>query len=110
MTELQIDPLIERVEQYGKTTVELLMLKSVDKSSEVLSILVSRLLLLIALSFFLLAINIAIALWLGFLLGATYLGFLIVAGFYGLLSVIIAMLHSTIKTKVSNAIISQLLK
>ena len=109
MDELKLEPLIERVEQYSKTTAELYALKSVDKLADVLSTLVSRLLLVLALSFFTLAINIAAALYIGYKLGATYIGFLIVAAFYAILSGIFALLHSSIKTKISSAIITQLL-
>jgi len=103
-----LEPLLERVEQYGKTSFELLKLKSVDKTADIVSTLISRLFLAIVLSFFALTLNIAIALWLGDLLGKNYYGFLIVASFYGLIGIILFFVHPRIKVRVNNSIIAQM--
>lgn len=105
-----IDPLIQRVEQYSKTSLELLRLKSLDKTADISSTVFSRLLLIIVLSIFAFILNIAIALYLGDLLGKNYYGFLLVASFYGLASIILFLIHPLIKTRVNNSIITQLLK
>jgi hypothetical protein len=104
-----IEPMLERAEKYGKTTVDLLKLKAVSKTANIASFLFSRLLLFATLGIFTITINIAIALWVGDLLGKTYYGFLLVAAFYGLLAIILALLHSSIKAKVDNSIINQVL-
>ena len=59
-------------------------------------------------SFFAFTINIAVALWLGDVLGKNYYGFLIVAGFYALASIILLIVHPSIKIRVNNTIIRQL--
>lgn len=104
-----IESLVIKVEAYGKTNFELLKLKAVDKTAEVTSKLLSRTLLLIALSFFLLFINIGLSFWIGELLGKVYFGFAVVAGFYGLVSIILVFTHSIIIRRVKDRIISQLL-
>jgi hypothetical protein len=104
-----VDPLIERVEQYGKTSFELLKLKSLDKTADVSSAVISRLILGVVLLLFTLTLNTAIALWLGDLLGKTYYGFLIVAAFYALAGIIIYFLHPPIKARINNAIIKQVI-
>ena len=105
-----IEPLIERAEAYGKTSLELLKLKSLDKTSDVASTLIVRLLLAAVISFFLIALNIAAGLWLGELLGKNYYGFLIVAAFYGLFAIIIYLVHPNIKGRINNFLINQMFK
>ena len=103
-----IEPLLEKVEAYGKTSFELLKLKALAKTADVSSSLISRMLFILFLSFFLLTLNIAAALWIGDLLGKNYYGFLIVAGFYALASVILLIVHAALKTRLNNTIIKQL--
>ena len=105
-----IEPLIERVEQYSKTSFELLKLKSLDKTADISSTLISRLLLVIVLSLFALTLNIAIALWLGDLLEKNHYGFLIVASFYGLTGIVLFFIHPQIKERLNNSIITQMFK
>jgi hypothetical protein len=104
-----LEPLLERAEAYGTSSFNLLKLKTVDKTSEVLSSFVSRLLFGIFCTIFLVTLNIAIALWLGDLLGKSYYGFFIVAGFYGIIGLILYLTHPAIKEKVSKQIIQQIL-
>ena len=103
-----LEPLLEKVEAYGKTSFELLKLKALAKTADVSSTLISRLLLISFILFFVFTINIAVALWIGDLLGKNYYGFLIVAGFYALASIILLIVHAAVKTRVNNTIIKQL--
>ena len=105
-----IETLLNRVEDFGKTTIEIAKLKFVDKSSDVASKLISRLILLVILSFFVIILNIGIALWLGEIIGKNYFGFLAVASFYGLLLIIFAVMQPIFKRRIKNSIISQILK
>jgi len=105
-----IQPLLDSVEEYGKTSFELIRLKAVDKTANVASMLLSRLALLSALFLFIVTLNIAVALWLGDLMGKNYYGFLIVALFYGLVGTILFFLHPTIKTRINNSIIIKVFK
>ncbi len=104
-----IEPLLDRAERYGKTTLELIKLKALDKSADITSGLVSRLFLAIVASIFTITLNIAIALWLGSLLGASYYGFFIVASFYGLICIVLYFIHPIIKIRINNHIIEQIL-
>ena len=105
-----IEPLFERAEAYGKTSYELIKLKAVDKTSDVLSTFVSRGAVILVLSMFIVIVNIGIALFLGDLLGKSYYGFFCVAGFYGIIGgVLYFFLHDKIKKYVSNSIITQML-
>ena len=106
-----IESLIEKGEQYGKTTLELLKLKTLDKSADVVSNLVSWLIVFIFAVLFFLILNIGVALWLGELLGKSYYGFFVVSGFYALLSLIFGIFRKQIvKNPVNNSIIEQVLE
>jgi phosphoglycerol transferase MdoB-like AlkP superfamily enzyme len=105
-----IESLIEKGEQYGKTTLELIKLKALDKSADVTSTLVSWLIVVVLIVLFFLILNIGIALWIGELIGKAYLGFFAVAGFYGLLALILGVFREKlVKKPVNNSIISQVL-
>lgn len=106
-----IESLIEKGEQYGKTTLELLKLKTLDKSADVASNLVSWLILIIFVVLFFLILNIGVALWLGELLGKSYYGFFVVSGFYALLALIFGIFRKQlIKDPLNNSIVEQVLE
>jgi hypothetical protein len=106
-----IESLIEKGEQYGKTTIELLKLKTLDKSADVASNLVSWLIVVIFAVLFFLILNIGVALWVGELLGKSYFGFFAVSGFYLLLALIFGIFRKPlIKKPVNESIIEQVLE
>ncbi len=107
---ISIEPLLERVEEYGKNGFELIKLRSLDKTSDLVSTLASRSILILIVSFFAFTLNIAIALWLGDLLGKAYYGFLIVATCYAIVGIVLLIIHPFIKSRVNNAVIRQLFK
>ncbi|MCK9402235.1 MAG: hypothetical protein M0Q26_02430 [Chitinophagaceae bacterium] len=104
-----IEPLLECVKTYSKTSLELLKLKSLFKTADILSAIASRLLLAFVLTVSVFTLTIAIALWLGDLTGKTYYGFLMVSMFYGLIGTIVFFRGAIIKTSVNNTIIRQIL-
>ena len=103
-----IEPLFDRVKEYGKTSVELIKLKAIYRSSSFLSKFIFHLILSIFLFLGIFSLNIATALWVGDLLGKTYFGFLTVTGFYVLLVIILLLFRKKIKMKISNSIITSL--
>jgi len=106
-----IESLIEKGEQYGKTTLELFKLKTLDKSADVASNLVSWLIVIIFAVLFFLILNIGIALWIGELLGKSYYGFFVVAGFYAVLALVFGIFRKQlIKKPMNNSIITQVLE
>ena len=106
-----IEPLLEKLETYGRTSFELYKLKTMRKTAEVVSSVVSRAAVFIVLFMFVVFASIGLAIWLGDVLGQSYLGFLCVATFYILLGVVLFyFLHNFIKRKVSNSIISKIFK
>ncbi len=106
-----IESLIAKGEQYGKTTLELLKLKTLDKSADVVSNLVSWLIVVVFAVLFFLILNIGIALWIGELLGKSYYGFFVVSGFYALIALVFAVFRKQlIKNPVNESIINQVLE
>lgn len=89
-----IEPLFERAEAYGKTSYELIKLKTLDKTANVMSIFVSKGIVVLVFYMFLALLNIGAALWLGELFGKLYYGFFCIAGFY---AIILGMIHFFLK-------------
>jgi phosphoglycerol transferase MdoB-like AlkP superfamily enzyme len=106
-----IETLLEDATEYGKTSLEIVKLKAVDKSSEVLSSLVFQTILFVLLISFIVFVNLGLAIWIGKLLGQLYLGFFVMAAFY-LVAVLIYyfFFQKKIKKQVSEYIIKQVLK
>jgi fatty acid desaturase len=107
----QIESLLERAADYGKTSFELVKLKAVDKTSDVASSIISNLIVLVVFATFLLFINLGLAFWLGEKLGNLFYGFFIIGGSYFIIGIIIHFLmHKWIKKNVANYIIKRILQ
>jgi hypothetical protein len=105
-----INTLLANVEQFHKTNLELIKLKTVDKAADVLSTLLSRTFLILTFAILLMTITITASLWLGELLGKPYYGFLAVSLMYSILAAILVITHKTIKSKIADSVIMQILK
>lgn len=104
-----IELLFERAENYSKTSVELVKLKIIDKTANVMSSLVTQLVITIVVALFILSITVGLSLWIGELLGRMYYGFFVTAGFYALVgAVLYTFRNQWIKEPISNTIITQL--
>jgi len=79
-----IETLISDTSDFLETKAELVKLKTVDRASEIVSTLISKMTIFTAVIIFLISINTAVALVLGDWLGKSYYGFFIVAGLYGI--------------------------
>jgi len=106
-----LEPLLERAEDFGKTSLELLKLKAIDKTSDIVSSLIPQSVVLVFVFVFILFLNLGIAFWLGELWGSVAIGYLAVAAFYAICAIIIHFfLHDKIKERIRNSVIKQLLK
>jgi|ERR1043165_6591595 hypothetical protein len=106
-----IKPLLDKVEAYTKTSLELAKLKTLETSTLVVTTLIWRISVVLVFALFGLVLNIGVALWLGEILGKSYYGFFIVAGFYFLAGTVLHFfLHNWIKKPVSDLIITQALQ
>lgn len=110
-TATPIETLLEKADDYSKTSLEVLQLTTISKSAKAISLLTAKLIIASILVLFVMAINIGVAMWLGELLGKVYYGFFIIAGFYALITMLlIAFSKSLIIKPINNALISLLLK
>jgi len=105
-----MEALLERATEYGKSSYELVRLKTIDKASEVVSSCAPHVFGLILILIFLLFLNLGLSLWLGEVLGKAYYGFFAVASFYFVVWAIVRIfMHKWLKGLIKNNIIKQLL-
>ncbi len=105
------EPLIEIAADYGNTSFELIKLKAVEKTSEVVSSVLSDAILFIFITIFTFFINVGIAVWCGEILGKLYYGFIVLGGFYGILALFIRIfMYKWIIKKFSNKFIKYVFK
>ena len=106
-----IESLFEKTGDYLETRIDLYKLKAVDTSSDVISSLVSKLIVLFVFAIFIIIVNIGIALFLGELFGRYYYGFFTVAGFYLIAGIIFnSMRRKWFKGPIADSLIKKLLK
>ncbi len=106
-----LESLLERLNDYGQTSLELVKLKAVEKSSEVISSFIPHSVVFIMIASFILFLNLGLALWLGDILGKTYLGFLVVAAFYILAGIVVNFfMYKWLKRIICNYYIKSVLK
>ena len=106
-----IESLFERTTEYIETRIDLYKLKVVDKSSDVLSSVISKMIVFLVFVMFIFIINIGIALLLGELLGKSWYGFFALAGFYLITGLIFnSMRRKWFKEPIANKMIQKILK
>ena len=107
----QFESLLESVAEYGITSYELVKLRTIDKTSDVVSSLIPHAVVFFILMSFLLFLNLGVAFWLGEIFGNTFYGFFVIAAFYGIIGLVLHFfMHDQFKKKISDYIIKQALK
>lgn len=105
-----IGSLFEKTSDYLETRINLYKLKAVDKTSDVLSTIISRLIIVLVFIMFIFVLNIGIALLLGEWLGKSYYGFFVLAGFYLIAGTVIMLMRKKwIKAPMMDKIIQKFL-
>ena len=105
-----IESLLQSATEYGKTSLEVAKLKTLDKTSDVASTIIPHAIVIFFLITFLLFINLGLALFLGEILNKAYYGFFIVGGFYLIVAIVIHFfMHKRLKMFYYNFIIKLLL-
>src|SRR4030042_5028123 len=106
-----IESLLERAVEYGKTSFELVKLKALDKTSEVVSTVIPHTIVYVLIASFMLFFNLGLAFWLGEILGKICFGFFVVAAFYGITAIVLHFfMHKWLKKIISNSFIKQVLE
>ena len=110
-TAASVEMLYEKAKKYTQTSLDLLVLNTIDKTADVLSSLTSRAFIALAVAMFTLFVNVGISLFIGKLLNEYYLGFLIVSAFYFIMAAVLYFFKDKlIETPIANMIIDKLLK
>jgi hypothetical protein len=103
--------LVAGAEDYARTTLELLKLKTIDRLSDAASSVLSRIIAFVFFFMFFLTASIGLCLWLGEIMGRVWAGFMLVAGIYGLIAIILSfILHKWFKRRTGDIIIRQIFK
>lgn len=84
-----LDSLLESAGEYGKTSLELVKLKTIDKTTDIVSTFIPHSIVFVLIASFMLFLNLGLAFWLGEILGKTFYGFFVVSGFYIITGIII---------------------
>jgi len=106
-----MESILERAVEYGKTSFELVKLKALDKTTDVISTTIPHTVVIILVASFLLFFNLGLSFWLGEILGNIYFGFFVVAAFYGVSAIVLHFfMHKWLKKHIGNYFIKQVLK
>jgi len=104
------ESLFERAGEYLETRIELVKLKSVEKSSDVISSVGARIPIILALLMSIVILSIGAALWIGEKIGKSYYGFFIVGGFYIFMALIVYIFkNGLLKVPIANLFINKVL-
>jgi fatty acid desaturase len=107
----QLESLLEKAAEYGKTSFELVKLKALDKTSDVVSSFIPHSVVFVLIASCMLFLNLGLAFWLGEILGNTCFGFFVVAAFYGIIGIVVHFfMHKWLKKLIRNYIIKLMLK
>jgi hypothetical protein len=110
-TTTTIEKLLEKVDIYARTTLDIYKYNTIYKSTDIFSSLAVRLAMTVIFVMFSFMVTIALALWIGEELGKVYYGFLVIAAAYLLLGLFLYIFRKAIiKRPVSNFIIGKTLK
>lgn len=105
-----IENLFDRIEDYGRTTLELSKLKIVESSIKVTTKIISKLSVVVIISLAILIFSIGFALYLGDLLGKSYYGFMIIAATYLIGGIVLHFfLNKWLRKPIGDLIISEVL-
>lgn len=105
-----IESLLEKATDFGNTSFELIKLKALDKTSDVVSSFIPHTVVFILIASMMFFLNLGLAFWFGEILGNTCFGFFVVAAFYGIIGLVIHFfMHKRLKQRIGNYIIKQVL-
>lgn len=106
-----VEELLEKAEEYAKTSIQLYKLKAIDKTTDVFSSIAAGLVIAVIITFFIILLSIGFALYLGDILGKTYYGFLAVASMYAVIGIFsIVFRKSWLEDFFNSYIINQIFK
>ena len=107
--ESNLESLLSKTIEYVETHINFFKLKSIEKSSQIITSIIWRMIVISMCIFAMLFINIGISFWLGELMGKVYYGFLITGLFYLLTGLVLYIFKEKwIKLPIGNAIVKKI--
>jgi len=104
-----IESLLESTIEYGRSSAELIKLRALHKTSDIVSSALPHLVVTVVVIFFVLFISLGLALLLGTILENAFFGFLIIGAFYGITGLLMHFfMHKWMKRKFSDFVVKQL--
>lgn len=91
-----IETLIDHVEDYVKTTLELYKLRAIKKTSAIISSIITAIFFFLVVILLLVILSIGVSIYLGEILGRMHYGFMIVAGFYAIVFIILLIIRKPV--------------
>jgi len=106
-----VEMLIEKIEQYVRTSSQLYKLKAIDKGTDVFTAVISKLIIFTIVALFFLLVTLGLCFYLGDVLGKTYYGFFAVAGIYLLIiSILMVFRRAWLENPLNDFIVRQIFK
>lgn len=106
-----IEGLMEKLTDYSETTIELVKLKTLDKTSDIASSFLPRAIVMLVFIAFLLFLSLGVALYLGEILHRIFYGFFVVAAFYGIVAVVVQLFfRKQLKKYFGNYVVKKMFK
>jgi hypothetical protein len=106
-----VEMLVEKVEQYVKTSAELYKFKAIDKGTDVMTSILSRIVIIAIIALFFLLITLGLCYYLAEVLGKVYYGFFALAGIYIVIGGILFIFRrSWIEIPLKDFIVRQIFK
>jgi hypothetical protein len=104
-----IESLLESTFRYSIAEIKLTKLKTLNKTSDVVSSLLPHAIVFIIIGLFLLFFSLGLAFWLGDILGNNFYGFFVIAAFYAIVGLAMHFfMHKWIKRKIGNYLVKQM--
>jgi hypothetical protein len=105
-----VEILLEKIEEFGRTNIELYKLKAIDKATNVSASLATGIAIFIMIALFFLLLTLGLSLYLGEVFGKIHYGFFAVAGFYFLIALIIFIFRKPLSKSFNNYLINKIFK
>ena len=105
-----VEMLLEKLEEFGKTNLKLYKLRAIDRSTDIVAAVATKLVVFTFITLFLLMVTIGFALYLGDVLGKMYYGFFAVAGIYVVICLLFIAVKKPLEEFFNNYLIRQIFK
>lgn len=105
-----VEMLLKKLEEFGKTNIKLYQLRTLDKFTDIVAVIASKLVIFTLITLFVLLVTIGFSLYLGNVLGKMYYGFFAVSVIYLVICLLFITFKKPLKEFFNNYFIRQIFK